>query len=105
MSLFGMGHLTSKRHSLNSFLKIVIGWIFGWWLVETTDFDGVRRIRRLYQDEDGRYFCHAIGSWRWCELLEDGTVARVPYVRTWRPYANGRVSWKGMISSHTQKVG
>src|SRR6266571_978442 len=94
MSIFGIGQLTSKPSKglsqPDSFLKIAIGWILGWWLVETTDFDGARRIRRLYQDAEGRYFCHAIGSWRWCELLDDGTVAHGVYVTRWRPFPYGR---------------
>jgi hypothetical protein len=61
----------------------------GWALIETIDFDGDVRLRRLYRDRTDRLFCHRIGPHRWCEVLPDGTVRGGHYITQWRTVLQG----------------
>lgn len=88
MSLFGIGRCHRRR--FYELPKLLFAVIFGWWLVETKDFDGERRLRRLYQDDEGRM--RARGIMNWIELLPDGTVANGSFIKTWTPVCGGRMS-------------
>jgi len=83
MSIRGIGRQQSI--SFWNLPKIVLAWMLGWWLVETIDHDGEVRLRRLYQDQKGKFVCRKIMGW--CELLPDGTTKNGSYVHNWRPFA------------------
>lgn len=80
MSIFGMGELHPTPSA--SLLTRIAAFCLGWFLVETIDFDGERRIRRLYQDDRGRFWCRGIHDWR--QLLPGGKFAENDYMTAWR---------------------